>query len=94
MSGGSVIRGLGGGSVFGLCGRWSGVVVGVMERMRCCRWPFCGVLGLVGGVFFAIGLFGVGLSPLWWDLVGVQWQGSVVSIGIGRPGVVAYASVG
>ena len=39
MSGGSVIRGLGGGSVFGLCGRLSGVVVGVMERMRCCRWP-------------------------------------------------------
>ena len=55
---------------------------------------FVGVLGLVGGVFFAIGLFGVGLNPLWWGLVVVQWQGSVVSIGIGRPEVVAYASVG
>ena len=44
--------------------------------------------------FFAIGLFGVGLNPLWWGLVVVQWQGSVVSIGTGRPGVVAYANVG
>ena len=55
---------------------------------------FCGVLGLVGGVFFAIGRFGVGLDPRWWGLVVVQWKGSVVSIGIGRPGVVAYANVG
>ena len=55
---------------------------------------FCGVLGLVGGVFFAIGLFGVGLNPLWWGLVVVQWKGSMVPIGIGRPEVVAYASVG
>ena len=53
-----------------------------------------GVLGLVGGVFFAIGQFGVGLDPQWWGLVVVQWQGSVVSIGIGRLGVVACASVG
>ena len=41
MSGGSVIRGLGGGSMFGRCGRLSGALAGVMERMRCCRWP-CG----------------------------------------------------
>ena len=94
MSGGSVIRGLGGGSVFGLCGRWSGVVVGVMERMRCCRWPFLWGSGSGWRSIFAIGLFGVGLNPLWWGPVVVLWRGGVVSIDIGRPGVVAYASVG
>ena len=36
----------------------------------------------------------MGLDPQWWGLVVVQRQGSVASIGIGRPGVVAYASVG
>ena len=36
----------------------------------------------------------MGLDPQWWGLVVVQWQGSVMSIGIGRPGVVASASVG
>ena len=94
MSGGSVIRGLGGGSVFGLCGRLSGAVAGVMERMRCCRWPCLWGSGSGWRSIFAIGRFGVGLDPQWWGLVVVQWQGSVVSIGIGRPGVVAYASVG
>ena len=53
-----------------------------------------GSLGPVGRVSFAIGQVGVGLGPQWWGLVVVQWQGSVVCIGIGRLGVVAYASVG
>ena len=51
-------------------------------------------LQLVVGVSFAIGQFGVGLDPQWWGLVVVRWQGRVASIGTGRPGVVAYASVG
>ena len=53
-----------------------------------------GSLGPVGGVSFVIGQFGVGLDPQWWGLVVVRLQGRVASIGIGRPGVVAYASVG
>ena len=48
----------------------------------------------VGGVSSAIGQFGVGLGPQWWGLVVVRLQGRVASIGTGRPGVVAYASVG
>ena len=43
MSCGSVSRGLGGGCVHVLCCRLSGASAGVMERIRCCRWPFgCG----------------------------------------------------
>ena len=53
-----------------------------------------GGLCTVEGVSSAIGQFGVGLDPQWWGLVVVRLQGRVASIGIGRPGVVAYASVG
>ena len=31
--------GLGGSGKLGLCGRVSGALAGVMEGMRCCRWP-------------------------------------------------------
>ena len=94
MSGGSVIRGLGGGSVFGLCGRLSGAVAGVMERMRCCRWPCLWGSGSGWRSIFCHRTVWCGLDPQWWGLEVVQWRGSVESIGIGRLGVVAYASVG
>ena len=47
---------------------WVDVVAGCWwAGMRVCwrRGLVCGVLGLVGGVSFAIGRFGVGLGPQW-----------------------------
>ena len=94
MSGGIVIRGLEDGIVLGLCGRLPGAVAGVMERRRCCRWPCLWGSGSGWRSIFCHRTFCCESRSAVVGLVVVQWQGSVVSIGIGRPGVVACASVG